>query len=115
MSLLKFWLKNDKVYLDKYNLENITKDDRTKSLKKETFFLDKYKIDENIYMVINDFFFVMAKFLDKTKEIHAMILCDDISDKKIIIVPSKSYIYWNGYSIDPIKYEIDQKEIKKIN
>jgi hypothetical protein len=111
MPILKFWTKDDTIVLDNFRLEDITNDPRTKNLRKETFMLDKYKIFGEVYMVINDFFFSMAKLLNKGPEIHAMMV--KVNDKFIVIIPSKSYVFLNGHSVEPLKYEIDSEDIKK--
>lgn len=112
MPILKFWTKDGLITLDNLRLEDISSDNRTKNLRKESFMLDKYKIDSNTFMVINDFFFSMAKILNKGPEIHAMMLCE--SDNKIIIIPSKSYVFWNGRSIEPNMYEISSQEMRSV-
>lgn len=112
MPILKFWTKDETIILDNLTLIDITSDPRTKNLRKESFILDNYKIDENVFMVINDFFFSMAKILNKGPEIHAMLVRD--KDNKIIIIPSKSYIFWNGKSIEPNKYEINKEEMRSV-
>jgi hypothetical protein len=112
MPILKFWMKDGIITLDNLRLEDISNDHRTKNLQKESFMLDKYKIDSNVFMVINDFFFSMAKILNKGVEIFAMMVSEN--DKKIIIIPSKSYVFWNGRSIEPLKYEINREEMRSV-
>lgn len=109
MPVLKFW-KKEEIVLDTYRMENITKDDRTSKLNMASFMLDKYIIDKDVFMVINDFFFSMAKILNKGPEIHAMLIEKD--GKNIIVIPSKSYVFWNGKSIEPLKYELKQEEMR---
>lgn len=112
MPVLKFWLKEDIVTLDNYRMEDITKDSRTKYLRDENFAIEKYKIAENIYMIINDFFFTMAKIFNSGPEIHSMIL--HRNNIKLIFIPSKSYVFWNGKSIEPQKYEFSISEMNRV-
>jgi hypothetical protein len=104
MPILKFWIKEGVVNLDNFRMENISKDPRTLLLKKDSFMDPVYKVEENVYMVINDLFFSMAKIMNKGPEIHAMLL--EVENKKIIIISSNNYVFWNGKSIEPKHYEI---------
>lgn len=104
MPILKFWIKEGVINLDNFRMENISKDPRTLLLKKDSFMDPVYKVEENVYMVINDLFFSMAKIMNKGPEIHAMLL--EVENKKIIIISSNNYVFWNGKSIEPKHYEI---------
>lgn len=112
MPVLKFWIKENVITLEKYRMEDITKDSRTKYLDVEKFAIEKYKIAENIYMIINDLFFTMAKIFNSGPEIHSMILHKD--NIKLIFIPSKSYVFWDGKSIEPQKYEFSAGEMRQV-
>lgn len=110
MPVLKFSVKNNEIILDGFRLEDITHDKRTSMLDKKSFLKDEYKIDCNVYLALNDIFFKMSKFFNKSKTpINAMLIKED--DNYIIIVPSRSYIFWKGKSVEPIEYKIFQNEI----
>jgi len=108
MPILKLWFRDDKIVLDKLNIEDITSDPRTNLLDKKSFIKDEFKIDKNIYLAQNDLAFKLSKFFVKT-DVHAILFKED--ENHIIIVPSKSYVFWNGRSVDANEYSILPGEI----
>uniref|UniRef100_A0A6C0EKE9 Uncharacterized protein n=1 Tax=viral metagenome TaxID=1070528 RepID=A0A6C0EKE9_9ZZZZ len=109
MPILKFWFRNDQVVLDNYRLENITSDRRTQLLDKKSFMQDHYRIGNKVYMVLNDLFFKMSKIFNRNKTpISAMLIEEDGSH--IIIVPSRSYVFYEGRSVEPCEYHIFRPE-----
>lgn len=86
-------------------MENITNDKRTSLLDRSSFINETYKIDDHVYMVKNDLFFKMSKILNTSRIIiDAMLILEN--NIYIIIVPVRSYVFWNGRSIEPLKYNI---------
>jgi hypothetical protein len=110
MPILKFTFDNSKISLEKFRMEDITEDKRTQMLDKKSFLKKEYHIEHNVYMVVNDMFFKMSKFFNKTStDIDAMLIKDE--KNYIIIVPSRSYVFWNGRSVEPSEYKILDSEI----
>ena len=110
MPILKFSFSDDNVSLEKFRLEDITGDKRTGMLDKKSFLKREYNIAENVYMVVNDMFFKMSKIFNKTStDIDSMLIRD--GENYIIIVPSRSYVFWNGKSVEPMDYKILDSEI----
>ena len=109
MPILKFEIKDSDVHLQNLRIVDITEDPRTKLLNKSTFYKDMYKAEDNIYIFENDLFFKFSKFFNKDKEINAMCLKD--LNNIILIVPSRSYVFVNGKSVDVSKYEINMSEV----
>jgi len=110
MPVLKFSITESGITLADFRMEDITHDKRTSMLNKQAFLSEEYKIDNNVYLALNDMFFKMAKFFDRSKiPINAMMIRE--SDNYIIIVPSRSYVFWNGRSVEPVEYQILQGEM----
>jgi hypothetical protein len=107
MPVLKFWDKDGRVKLDKFHLEDISGDNRTSLLDKDSFKKEHFQIRKGIYMAVTDLPFKFSKFFTNT-EIHSLILYD--GDDKIIVVPSKSYVFWEGSSVEPNHYEFSSDE-----
>lgn len=107
MPVLKFTNKNGSVHLDNYRLEDITHDKRTVMINKESLMKEMYcvekKANSSVYIAVNDMFFRLSKLFNKEKiPISAMMIrCTNNVPTIIVIVPSKSYVFWNGYSIEP--------------
>jgi hypothetical protein len=109
MPILKFYTKEGDIILENLRIEDITSDKRTCLLNKKSFLKDEYKIDKNTYLALNDLFFKMSKIFNKSQTpINAMLLKED--SNRIIIVPSRSYVFWNGKSVDPVEYKLIQNE-----
>ena len=109
MPILKFNATEQGIILEGFRMEDITTDRRTFLLNKKAFISNEYKIDSNVYLVLNDMFFKMAKIFDKSKiPINAMLIRDGTN--YIIIVPSRSYVFWKGKSVEPVEYKILQNE-----
>ena len=105
MPILKFSVQEDVVTLDKFRLVDITDDRRTRLLNKENFLRDEYKIDKDVYLILNDIFFKVSRLLDNSKTpINAMLIRE--RDKFIVIVPSRSYVFWNGKSVEATECNI---------
>lgn len=110
MPILKFLISLPEISLENLRLQDISNDTRTKLLDKTNFYKDEYKVDKNIYIFQNDVFFKFSKFFTKgEKDISAMFLRDN--ENIILIVPSRSYVFINGKSIDVEKYDINISEI----
>ena len=108
MPILKFKSdSNGNVSLDKLRIQNITDDKRTALLNRSQFLCDKYKVADNFYMARNDLFFSLAKTLDTSrKPMDAMLVKEN--GYSIVFVPTKSYVFVNGRSIQPENYEVIQ-------
>lgn len=110
MPILKFSVINNRIILDGCCIKDITEDKRTSMLDKKSFLKDEFKIDNNVYLALNDMFFKMAKIFDKSKtEINAMLIREE--NNHIIIVPSRSYVFWKGKSVEPTEYKITHSEM----
>ena len=109
--ILKFWKKGDSnVILDNLNIENITEDKRTSLIDKKSFLKQKFYIESGVYIAVNDLFFKFANLLKTSKkEINAIYM--NYENNVIIIIPSRSYVFWNGKSVEPNIYEISETEI----
>jgi len=109
MPILKFSVNDSGIVLDGLRVEDITNDKRTGMLNKKSFLRDEYKIDSNVYLALNDMFFKMANIFNKSSTpISAMTIRDE--NNYIIIVPSRSYVFWKGKSVEPAEYKILQNE-----
>ena len=109
MPILKFEQNNNKITLHNMKLEDISEDGRTKLINKQHFMNDKYKVRDNVYIAENNLFFKMARILNKNATpIDAMLIRE--GKASIIIVPSRSYVFWNGSSVDIREYSILQSE-----
>jgi len=107
MTILKFRKNGNGIALDKLRMEDITEDKRTALLDRSGFICPKFRIDEGVYIAKNDLFFKMARLLDTSKKlIDAMLIRE--KNAHIVIVPSKSYVFWNGRSVEPEMYHILQ-------
>ena len=104
-NIFKFYYdkQNSIVKLENLTIEDITNDKRSIFIPKKSFLDKKYKIDHNVYMVINDSFYTLGRKLSKKK-----FDCILIRDKNIniFIIPSKSYVFWNNVSIEPLDFDI---------
>ena len=104
-SVFKFYYDNmsSTIKLDNLIIEDITNDKRCIFIPKKSFIDKKYKIDNNVYMIVNDSFYTLGRKLSKKK-----FDCILIRDKNIniFIIPSKSYVFWNNKSIEPLPYDI---------
>jgi hypothetical protein len=106
MPVLKFDFKDGEISLEKYRLVDISNDTKTKMIDKQSFYKDNFKIHDNVFMVINDMFFQVSKIFDKSLEqISCMMLRDE--DKYILIIPSRSYVFWNKRSVEPNEYKLN--------
>lgn len=110
MPILKFSKNENGIILEGLRMEDISYDKRTHMLNKKSFLKVEYKIEDNVYIVLNDMFFKMSKFFNKSNTpINAMLIKEQ--ENYIIIVPSRSYVFWKGKSIEPIEYKIFENEI----
>lgn len=107
--ILKFGSKDGTVVLnsDKAEMIDITNDLRTKLLNKNDFLKHEYKADDNVYFVQQPFFIRMAQMKNRPS-IEALYI--NYKDNHIIIVNKKSYVFYNGKSIDPGSYDINISE-----
>jgi hypothetical protein len=105
MPILKLSLFQNGIASPGFNIVNISKDNRLSLLNKNSFVDEKYKIDSGVYLVHNDLFFKMAKMIDKNSQsISGMYF--EYNGNYIIIVPSKSYVFWQGRSVRANEYNI---------
>lgn len=110
MPILKFWEKDDNIILDNFIIEDISNDKRTSLIDKNSFLRKEFKIKDNIYIAINDSFFKLARiFKTKKYDINAILIRNE--KDKIIIIPSKNYIFFNGKSIEPEEYILSYTDI----
>lgn len=112
MPVLKFWTKNGLV-LDNLVIEDITEISKI-AMKDIANVLEDivknplYQIDNSdSYVVVNDLAFNLLNLFRGGKRDALLYTKDNF---RIIVVPSKSYVFWNGKSIDPIKYEFTKTE-----
>lgn len=103
MAILKFWNKNGKTILQDLFMKDITNDDRTQMLDKDSFLKREFKVSNGVYMAKNEVFMNMSRRLNR-KKISAIKI--DYKGNLIIIVSPKSYVFWNGKSIEPKEYSI---------
>jgi hypothetical protein len=103
--ILKFVKKENEINLDsdKAELLDISFDKRTKMLNKNEMCNDVYKIDKDVYILKKDFFIKMAKKQNRAS-IEALLIKHD--EKNIIIVGDRSYVFYNGYSINVKDYDL---------
>lgn len=111
MPILKFSQKNNTIVLDKLRMEDISEDRRT-ALFRDTLLSPIYKIDESVYMARNDLFFKMAKLFNTSRQIIDAMLVR-YKNCFIVIVPTKSYVFWNGRCVSPEVYTILQTNENK--
>jgi len=112
--LLKFYSDKDNVVLDSnnYDMIDITKDFRTKMLDKDSMINKQFYIENNIYILKQQFFINMAKIQNR-KSIEALMI--RYNDKIIIIVGEKSVLYLNGKPIYAYNYNTDIDNEKGIS
>lgn len=103
MPILKLWKQEEKITLDDLCLKDITDDTKTSWINKDSFIQEQFRIDDEVYMVQNDLFFQASK-LFTTETIHAMWIKH--GKNHIIVIPSRSYVFWNGRSVDVEKYDV---------
>ena len=109
MPILKFFYNENGVILSGLRMEDITDDKRASMLDRKSFLKQEYKIDKNIYLILNDLAFKIAKLFDESKTpLNAILLRED--GNYIIVVPSRSYVFWQGKSVDPVEYKVLQDE-----
>lgn len=107
--LLKFWLKNEDVVLDSQKAEmiDISSDLRTKLLNKDEMMMDKFKVQDTVYMLKKSFFISMAKCQNR-ESIEALLI--KYKGNNIIIVGDTACVYFNGKAINVQEYSIDIDE-----
>ena len=105
MTIFKFWKKNNKVVLDNLIIEDITEDKRSVFIPKSSFLNDIYKIDNLVYMCVNDMFFKLGKMFSKKKYDCILFTYDG---KSVYVLPSTSYVFWEGKSVTPKPYVISK-------
>ena len=112
--LLKFYSDKDNIILDSnnYDMIDITKDFRTKMLDKDSMTNKQFYIENNIYILKQQFFINMAKIQNR-KSIEALMI--RYNDKIIIIVGEKSILYFNGKPIYAYDYNTDIDNEKGIS
>ena len=113
--VLQFWNENDKVLLnsEKSEMIDITNDLRSKFLNKKDFIKDKYKIDNNVYIVKQPTFIKLAKVQNR-KTIDALYI--SYNNNHIIFTGNKAYSFYNGKPIDTNEYSVgfSEQEICKM-
>ena len=125
MPILKFWNKDGQIILSDENklgeFVNITNHPNTKIMPKDSFLSSSYNINNNVFITRSDFIINLA--IKKHPHPNIAALYCSYRDCHIIIVPKKSYCFYNGVSIEPKEFsilqypssaEIDQ-QIKNIN
>ncbi len=108
MPVFKFWINNDNnITLDNFFLYDISKDTRSVMIPKSLFKVPEFKIDKSVYMFVNDKFFELSKKFELDKEIDAILLKD--GNDVIIAIKKGNYVFWDGKSIEPVEYIINDK------
>ena len=111
MPILKFWTKKGLV-LDNLILEDITEFAQVVistivPILDDVMNKPDYQLDKTTYIVENDLAFKLLNVFKGGKR-DALLYTKE--DKRIVVVPSGSYIFWNGKSVDPMKYEFNKTE-----
>lgn len=104
-SILKFIITGDKnVTLDdNLYIKDITDDKRSRFLNVASMKANQYLVTKDVYMIACDIPLQMAKLLN-TKKISACLLRNNGS--VVIIVKTKDYVFVNGKSHNPPKYDM---------
>ena len=103
MPTLRF-MYNGKLTLENFILKDATGDSRLSLLKLEDFIIPKFQIQENIFIIINDSAFNLAKFFDSQAKNYSAIMAN-YDNKILIVIPSGNEVFWNNKPIEPNTYE----------
>jgi hypothetical protein len=107
MPVLQFSKSDTEVILKKGVLKNITLEPRTKIMPKDTFLCKKYQIDTDVF--ITQSALIMRLATKEEKDIDALY-CKH-KGCHIIIVPPKTYLFYNDKSVEPVNYTIGGKSM----
>ena|SRR3989344_2292442 len=102
MTILKLGLANDNITLEKGNLVEITHDERTRKLPKDSFIRKEFQIVENVFVAENSL--IMTKALKADPSITALY-CRH-GKNHIVIVPPRSYVFFAGRSVEVSKFSL---------
>jgi hypothetical protein len=102
MPILKFFIKDNKVLLEKGDLVEITHDKRTSMLPKDAFIKNEFKVADGIYIAENSF--IMDKAIKEKPTVGALYCYHN--ECHIIIVAPRSYVFFNGKSVDIAKFSL---------
>ena len=92
-----------KLTLKNFILKDATGDSRLSLLKPQDFIIPKFQIHENIYMIINDTAFNLAKFFDSQAKNYSAIMAN-YDNNLLIVIPSGNEVFWNDNPIQPNNY-----------
>lgn len=102
MPVLQIWKKKGEVTMLKGYLKPIDDDPRTRLMPKNAFIDNQYLIGKNVYMTKSDIIIKMARDDDAT--VDALYCTHD--GKDIVIMPKKSYVFFNGRSVEPKEFSV---------
>lgn len=102
MPVLQFWNKNDSITLLKGVLKNITDEPRAKIMPRDSFISSTYQIEKGLFIAKSSMIMKLVSLQDKS--IDALYFY--YKDSHVIIVPSKTYIFYNGKSVEPATFSV---------
>ena len=102
MHIIQLWKQMDGISITEGVLKEITHDHRTKLMPKKMFINDRYKIDNDVFITYSSMIMQIANKVDNN--IDALYYKHD--KYHIVIVPSKSYIFYNGKPIEPNEFRL---------
>lgn len=96
-----------------YKMVDITTDPRSQLIPKDLFLDNRFNIGNDVYLLRNSLMIKLAK-LKGESSIESLYILH--KNKHIIIVDDKAYVFWEGRSVEPEKFnflysenEIDEK------
>jgi hypothetical protein len=117
MKILKFWkTKAGKIILgtDGARMVDMSDDPRSGLIPKALFASDEYKVDDGVHFVRQGFFIKLANIKGLTTSIEALYCTYE--GKHIIIVNSRTYVFFNGKPVEPTEYKLlDLPNLSEVN
>ncbi len=122
MPILKFWNKSGKISLTDSGIDkigefvNITHNPNAKLMPKDSFLSSSYRIaNTNVFITKSDLILNLA--IKNHPHPHIAALYCEYKNCHIIIVPKKSYCFYEGNSVEPTEFSVfnypSQSEIQK--
>lgn len=102
MPLLKFSMKGQTISLEKGELVEITHDKRSDRLPKNSFLREEFKVAERVYIAENSL--IMSKAV-KERPTATALYCYH-NECHIIIVAPRSYVFFDGRSVEIAKFSL---------
>lgn len=102
MPILKLKLVDGRVLLEKGELVDITHDKRTKMLPKDSFVKNEFKVADKVYIAENSL--IMGKAIKENPSITALYCAHN--DYHIVIVAPRSYVFFDGRSVEVGKFSL---------